>query len=233
LHRIYGLSVALNAGNWLYFQPFEWIEKLGLPIEKELNLYRLSHEAMLKAHVGQALDLGTKLNEIDRGNAKTVCMTALRLKTGSLMSLALKMGACIAGASKERIEELNEFGTEFGVALQMFDDIGNFTLPLGDSKRLEDFRLKRPTWLWACAAENSSDSAYEKFLLAVSRIPNEAPLREWVDKNNLVAIAREQAKAYLESAFERFGQSSGGWSKYTKTRSVLNEIAGRIQLIYG
>src|SRR5882672_12429895 len=43
LHLKYGLPVALNAGNWLYFWPLEVIGRLGLPADKENTIFRLFH----------------------------------------------------------------------------------------------------------------------------------------------------------------------------------------------
>src|SRR6476620_9922223 len=57
LHILYGTPVALNAGNWLYFWPFQIIQKLGLPEKTEISLYKKFHETLLQGHYGQALDL--------------------------------------------------------------------------------------------------------------------------------------------------------------------------------
>jgi geranylgeranyl pyrophosphate synthase len=90
-HKAHGLPVALNAGNWLHFQPFESIESLGLPPDKELLLYRACHEAMLKVHLGQALDLGAHLDQTKQSEVSAICMASLRLKAGALTSLARQL----------------------------------------------------------------------------------------------------------------------------------------------
>ena len=60
LHIRYGLPMALNAGNWLYFWPFELIRTLELPSETTLSVYEYYHRTRLRAHFGQATLLGPK-----------------------------------------------------------------------------------------------------------------------------------------------------------------------------
>ena len=47
LHIRYGLPIALNAGNWLYFWPFELIRTLELPSETTLSVYEYYHRTLL------------------------------------------------------------------------------------------------------------------------------------------------------------------------------------------
>ena len=60
LHIRYGLPMALNAGNWLYFWPFELIRTLELPSETTLSVYEYYHRTRLRAYFGQATLLGPK-----------------------------------------------------------------------------------------------------------------------------------------------------------------------------
>ncbi len=149
LHVQLGIPRALNAGNWLYFWPLEDIRNWGLPAERELTLYRVCHEALLRAHFGQALDVSIPITSQPQEKIAEVVKASLELKTGALMALALELGAALRGAPAERRGRLGKFGREFGVSLQMFDDIGN--LGLGrverDPKQFEDLKLLRPSRL--------------------------------------------------------------------------------------
>ena len=64
LHILYGLPIALNAGNWLYFWPFELIKALDLPSETALLVYEYYHQTLLRAHFGQAIDLGSRVDRL-------------------------------------------------------------------------------------------------------------------------------------------------------------------------
>ena len=44
-------------------------------------------------------------------------------KTGALIACAISGGARLAGAAKERVEALEKFGFEIGVAFQIADDV--------------------------------------------------------------------------------------------------------------
>ena len=152
LHLRYGIPVALNAGNWLYFWPMQKIRSLGLTAEQELEVYQLCHQTLLRAHFGQALDVGISIDSVAQAKIPEVCRASLELKSGALMALAISLGAVLGGAHRERQILLNEFGHRFGVALQMFDDIGNLRhkadVPPESSKRFEDLLLKRASWIW-------------------------------------------------------------------------------------
>ena len=223
LHESYGVPLALNTGNALYFQPFTWIRELELDEHTELSLYRLFHEAMLKAHLGQAIDLGAKIERASRESVPDICLQSLQLKTGALTALAITSGAALAQASDQEIERLREFGMRFGVALQMFDDIGNLSLPLSNPKRFEDFRLLRPTWIWASVASNASDSDYSDFLAAVRELPNEANLLAWLKRFQSVERARAEAELYLVETKLSLGLSV----------SKIDSLFERIRTSYG
>lgn len=232
LHEIFGVPLALNAGNWLYFQPFEWIRALGLPDATELALYRLCHETMYKAHMGQAIDLGSKIHEAPREHVRSICLSSLEMKTGALMRMAILSGAILGGASPSRVSALSGFGSEFGVALQMFDDIGNFCLPSKDPKRFEDLRLKRPTWLWAIAAEQGED-AFSRFKLAVEALPDEAALMSWVREVGFVNQARLEAEDFLESTLNRLHRELEVPERFSTGLQLLHDLSERIRTSYG
>jgi geranylgeranyl pyrophosphate synthase len=208
LHRRYGLPIALNAGNWLYFWPLEILRSMGLPEEKELTVYRYYHRTLLRAHFGQALDVGARVDSIEQARVPDTCLATMELKTGALTAFALVLGGILGSASAALVSSLDDFGHGFGVTLQMFDDLGNLTSRKDGSKRFEDLKLRRPSWVWGCAAQCYSRKGYAEFVSAVQRLPETAPLEDWLEKNNFVATAREQILAYLDGVHGRFAMSA-------------------------
>jgi geranylgeranyl pyrophosphate synthase len=200
LHRQHGVPLALNVGNWLYFWPLERLPQCGLPPEQELRLYRICHRALLRAHFGQAVDLGTPIDELPRARIPSVVLSSLELKTGALTALAVGLGAALAGANDEELKRLEKFGSGFGVALQMFDDLGNLKRRGSDGKQFEDLRLRRPSWVWAVAAEHFPSDAFEAFRSSVRELPEETALRRWLDAHDLAATGKTFALSYLERA---------------------------------
>ena len=86
------------------------------------------------------------------------------------MGFAALLGAVISASSGRVLSILDDFGRDLGVALQMFDDLGNAIGKCEPSKRYEDLTLARPSWVWACAAANSTPRDYQEFLAAVASI---------------------------------------------------------------
>lgn len=205
LHRLVGVPKAINAGNWLYFRALDDVSRWGLLPAREVAVGRACHRALEEAHRGQAMDLGTAIDEVPREHVRTVALASLEAKSGALMGLAFAVGAWIGGADQRLAEALEEFGRRFGVALQMYDDVGNLDarLPSGESdpKRYEDLRLRRPSWVWATAAETLSPPAYEAFLRAVRTLPETAAVEDVLVRHDLRSLARHRAAEYLEGAF--------------------------------
>lgn len=160
LHRLYGVPLALNTGNWMYFLPFELLSLAELPPTAELELRRRMTRAMLDCHAGQALDLGARIGQLPQREVPSVVATATDLKTGALMQLAAELGALGAGAAAERVDALGRFGRRLGRGLQMMDDLGNLWGTRNSGKRHEDLRLGRPTWPWAWAAQSLDEISF-------------------------------------------------------------------------
>lgn len=202
LHVRYGLSIALNAGNWLYFWPLELIRSLELPDETLLAIYQQYHRTLLRAHFGQAIDLGSRVDAQPQQRVPQICLAAMELKTGALVGLATFLGAALAKAPKGIRSALTEFGQGIGVALQMFDDLGNVLGIKQPEKRYEDLLLSRPSWAWACAANTSSAEGYQQFVSAVGQLPDARALESWIERHSLVWTMREGALQQLEGAFD-------------------------------
>ena len=160
LHRRFGVPIALNTGNWLYFLPLALLARLDMPGELKLALYTDIADAIVHCHQGQALDLSARVTAVPRGEVASLVRLATRLKTGALMRLAAAMGARAAGADAAKHLVLARFGTRMGVALQMLDDWSGIAAPARYHKGIEDLRLGRPTWPWAWLAERSDDVGY-------------------------------------------------------------------------
>lgn len=154
LHRLYGVPIAINVGNWMYFWALDLIDGLGLAEERASALQRALTQGMFRCHFGQALDLSRPVGRIPQGEMGAIVDAATALKTGALMELAARAGAIAAGAAPAIGDALARFGRRLGRGLQMLDDLGNIG-PAADAdpKRHEDLRLGRATWPWAWAAE--------------------------------------------------------------------------------
>ncbi len=234
-HLVYGMPLALNAGNWLYFWPFEVLQQSGLPRHQLMSVYEHCHRTLLRAHFGQAIDLGAKINYLPQATVAGVCFASIKLKTGALAGFAAFLGGAVAGVPERILTVLDDFGVDFGIALQMFDDMGNVIGEGDPLKRYEDLSLCRPSWLWACAAQRSDASAYEEFLAAVARLPDTTLLEKWLQARGVVEATRKSAREHLELAFTRLERrlvaNDVAWS--ARAFDELRQLGEEVAVAYG
>jgi geranylgeranyl pyrophosphate synthase len=234
LHLRYPMPIALNAGNWLYFWPFDLFKQLDLPKDQLLDVYEACHRTLLRAHFGQAIDLGTKIATLAQAQVKEVCLASMRLKTGALMGFAAFLGAAVAGAPGRLLSVLDDFGNDLGVALQMFDDLGNVIGRCEPAKRFEDLMLSHPSWAWACAASHSDAREYQEFLAAIKELPDGTDLETWMAEHALIRRTRESARNYLDLSFEtlekRLIAAGARWSR--RALDALRDLGEEIAVAY-
>lgn len=189
LHVLHGIPLALNAGNWLYFHALSQIKSLNLDLHIERKLTHELVMLMMKAHTGQALDLGSKMKLLPQNEVHATCMASMELKTGTLLHMALLIGSSISGKDSDS-PLIADLGNKLGTLLQMMDDIGN---TFGtSSKKFEDLLNQRPTWIWAVASKLPSDE-YKKFLEAVA---NPEAFSSWDNQHNFKSFVLSETEQY-------------------------------------
>ncbi len=203
-HRLYGIPVALNLGNWLYFYPSVIIERMPIPESHKPHLFKEIQNTLLKAHYGQALDVGISFDSVEQSRLKEVSAASRELKTGALSALASKMGVIAYGADQRTISAMDEFGRRFGIALQMYDDIGNLNSH-DKAKWMEDLQLKRITYVIATAAEVMEKEEFAKLISLVNKSDLIAARDYLIDKH-VIDVAHEQVAGYLENSISNLQQ---------------------------
>jgi geranylgeranyl pyrophosphate synthase len=232
LHCEIGLPLALNAGNWLYFWAFALVERLELGPHAELAVHRWLSRTMLSCHHGQALDLEARVGEVEQRRVRSLVDSVTRLKTGCLMQLAAALGAIAAGAQREQVQALAQFGLDLGVSLQMLDDLSGLTNERRLHKGLEDLREGRPTWPWAWLSESLDESAFAR-LQALARELARAPdadlsqraeeLAVWL-KAALGSAGRAHVREHDRAALARLGTRVGAMLALTQAAALVREL---------
>jgi len=129
-YKIYGLDIAINAGNAMYYLPLlpliENREKVSS--EKLCKIYEVYVKEMISLSLGQAMDIAwhrgiANADEIDEKDYLQMCA----YKTGTLARMAAEIAAVLADANDELVEGLGRFAASIGVAFQMQDDILDLT----------------------------------------------------------------------------------------------------------
>ncbi len=216
LHLLVGTPLALNAGNWLYFLPGLFVSRLALPRTRELLLRRAIERSVLRCHYGQALDLSTRVTDLRQRDVANVVATTTRLKTGSLTELAATLGALAAGAEPGVVAALGTMGRNFGVALQMLDDLTGLTSTERCHKGHEDLLAARPTWPWALLSEHVDEVAYQRFRSLAEAVTSRdlhpealaEPLREQVGGVGFRAV-RAHLRKTRQALSDAIGEPEG------------------------
>ncbi len=123
-HKVYGEAIAVLAGDGLLaYAPQAIIKYTPESVDRNTLLQVL--EEFLKAAGpmgivgGQVVDIQSENREISAEKFNYI----LTYKTGELFKFAMRAGAMLSGASKEKLDILTSYGEKIGYAFQIADDI--------------------------------------------------------------------------------------------------------------
>jgi geranylgeranyl pyrophosphate synthase len=125
-YKIYGLDIAINAGNAMYYLPLlPLLENRKKLSTKTLStLYEIYGQEMINLSLGQAMDIAWH-----RGlaNADTISeedyLQMCAYKTGTLARMSAKIASILAGADDALAEKLGRYAESVGVGFQIQDDV--------------------------------------------------------------------------------------------------------------
>ncbi len=136
-HITYGLDTALNAASWLYFEAPLCINRLSAPEGLKLELYQTYTKELRRLHLGQAMDIFWHRNpELFPSEKEYLAM--VKCKTGTLASLAAKLGCLAGGFSLAEAEKFGGIAADIGIGFQIIDDVINLTTGNPGKKRGDD-----------------------------------------------------------------------------------------------
>ncbi|MCK5592956.1 polyprenyl synthetase family protein [Candidatus Bathyarchaeota archaeon] len=125
-YKLFGLDIAVNAGNTMYYLPLLTLikNKDKLSKEKLTRLYEIYVQEMINISFGQATDIAwhrglVNADEITENQYLQMCI----YKTGTLARMSAKMAAVLADADNGLIEKIGKFAEALAVAFQIHDDI--------------------------------------------------------------------------------------------------------------
>ena len=136
-HITYGLDTALNAAAWLYFEAPVCINQLNASDSLKLELYKTYTNELRRLHLGQAMDIFWHRNA-EVFPAKQEYLAMVKNKTGTLASLAAKLGCIAGGLTAEEAERFGAIAADIGIGFQIIDDVINLTTGNPGKKRGDD-----------------------------------------------------------------------------------------------
>jgi len=132
-YKVFGVDVAVNAGNAMYFLPLlSFLKSKEVDDRTRIQVFEIYAQEMMNCHFGQAMDIAWH-----KGIANADAVTEKQYlqmcayKTGTLARMSAKIAAVLAGADANTIETLGKFAESIGVAFQIQDDVLNLTATNG------------------------------------------------------------------------------------------------------
>ena len=136
-HITYGLDTALNAGSWLYFEAPVCINGLASSDSVKLEFYKTYTNELRRLHLGQAMDIFWHRTP-DFFPTEKEYLAMVRCKTGTLASLAAKLGCLAGGLTVSQAQAFSETAADIGIGFQIIDDVINLTSGNPGKKRGDD-----------------------------------------------------------------------------------------------
>ncbi|OGM28305.1 hypothetical protein A2801_02505 [Candidatus Woesebacteria bacterium RIFCSPHIGHO2_01_FULL_41_10] len=128
VHQKYGIDTATNVGMSLHVMPLRMllVNHKELSDEQRLRMWEIYAEEVTNVSFGQALDIYWHKNQTNEIR-KSRYLEMVRLKTGSLMRMSMRM-ACVVAAKDRKTEEIfSEFAEDLGISFQVIDDVLDLT----------------------------------------------------------------------------------------------------------
>lgn len=137
-YKLFGLDIAVNAGNAMYYLPLLPLimNRNKIPADTLRDIYEIYVQEMINLSLGQAMDIAwhkglTNSHPLTKEDYLQMCA----YKTGTLARMAAKIAAVLAGANKDLVVRLGRYAESIGVAFQMQDDILDLTSKIFAEKK--------------------------------------------------------------------------------------------------
>jgi len=121
VHKKFGMSVAILAGDVLFSKAFQIITESKLSANATTKLVSRLSKACVDVCEGQLLDV--KMAEDKKIPTQTDYITMISKKTAALFDVSCAMGAICATNKSSDISNLSSFGKNLGIAFQITDDL--------------------------------------------------------------------------------------------------------------
>ena len=210
-YKIYGIDIAINAGNAMYYLPLVTLIKNRDKLSKEKlsRLYEIYVQEMINLSFGQAMDIAwhkglANADEIDVEDYMQMCA----YKTGTLARMAARMAAVLADANEELVEKLGRFAEAIGVAFQMQDDILDLTSEEFAQKkggRGQDITEGKRTLMVIYTLKRASENDRKRLIEILNMHTTEQKLRDEaiaiMEKYNAIEYAKNYAKKLVNESW--------------------------------
>ena len=208
VHKKWNANTAILSGDSMLVLAYQRMQQCSS--DKMAEVLALFTETALEIGEGQEYDMAFEHRD-DVSEEEYIEM--IRLKTSVLLACALKIGAILAGASKEDADNLYRFGEQIGLAFQLQDD---FLAVYGDTRVFGkaiggDITSNKKTFMLINALNHANEEQRRQLeswigatefdrdekVAAVTRLYNEIGIDRMAQDK--IAYYFEQSRKYLQA----------------------------------
>lgn len=192
VHKKWNENTAILSGDNMLVLAFKWMQ--SLPSSLSLGEGVLADvlatftDTAIEINEGQQYDVDFEMRDDVR---EEEYLEMIRLKTSVLLACAVKIGALMAGAPKEDVENIYQFGVNMGLAFQLQDD---FLDVYGDEKVFGK----------AIGGDITSNKKTYMLINALQKAEGEdkATLQRWIDAKE---FDRQEKVAAVTAIYNKVG----------------------------
>ncbi|ASJ11896.1 polyprenyl synthetase family protein [Thermococcus thioreducens] len=173
VHKIWGVNMAILAGDLLFSKAFEAVAKAEVSPEKKARILEVLVQTSNELCEGQALDI-----EFETREEVTVdeYLRMISGKTGALFDGSATIGAIVGTEDEEYIQALSKWGRNVGIAFQIWDDVLDL---IADEEKLgkpvgSDIRKGKKTLIVGHFFDNATEKDKAEFLKVFGKYAGDA-----------------------------------------------------------
>lgn len=211
MHKIFGVDIAINAGNFMYFLPFLALIKNKDRFDSKILIraYGACLQELIRIHAGQGSDIVWHKGLANADNiTENEYLQMCSYKTGVLPRLAARLAVIFANGNKELEDKLGKFGESLGIAFQLKDDILNLQPTEKWGKEFgEDIAEGKRTLIVICTLKKASEEDRKRLIEILRMHTKDKKLIEEaiqiIKKYKAIQYAEEFAEKMIKQAWEQ------------------------------
>ncbi|WP_297436187.1 polyprenyl synthetase family protein [Thermococcus sp.] len=189
VHKVWGVNMAILAGDLLFSKAFEAVAKAEVSSEKKARILEVLVKTSNELCEGQALDI-----EFETRDEVTVeeYLRMISGKTGALFDGSATIGAIVGTDNEEYIKALSKWGRNVGIAFQIWDDVLDL---IADEEKLgkpvgSDIRKGKKTLIVSHFFDNATDEDKAEFLRVFGKYAGDAKGDALIHEDVMGEVAR-------------------------------------------
>lgn len=225
VHCKWNENVAILSGDAMLILAYQIISDQA-DQGKAAQLMAIFNQVAMEVCQGQQMDM-----DFETTDQVTIWdyLKMIRLKTAVLMASALKMGATVAGASREQCHAIYEFGINLGLAFQIQDDyLDTFGCAETFGKKIGgDIAVGKKTFLYLTALQRADPSQRQDLELMDDMQQRLPRVQAIYRKLGVDTIAQQVIRGYFDQALLELNNCHTDKEQLTPLIDYANALLGR------